>query len=141
MTNDKHDQCAGLAAGENDTTAAAPQRQAFTPGPWSVSTEFGAFGDVVDADGGYLAMAQQRAEDHGVENQPTRQANAHLIAAAPELLISCKEAREASAHMMRFIAANVPTDVMLRFAESMENAGFAGFGVRVQDAIAKAEGK
>lgn len=64
-----------------------------TPGPWRVTSpdEFGAFGDVVDSGGNYLAMAQARPEDHGVTGQPVRQANARLIAAAPDLKDSVKE--------------------------------------------------
>jgi hypothetical protein len=137
MKDTDQDHGAGLAAGVNNTTvvpADAASHAEPTPGPWHIDRiAAGPSLYVIASDGEDVA----RVRGGGKDSRP----NAHLIAAAPDLLTACKEAREVSAHMMRFIADNVPTDAMLRFAESMENAAFAGFGVRLQDAIAKAEGR
>lgn len=105
-----------------------------TPGPWT------AVGCAVE--GPFTPSGRKKfgivcEAVKGTEEQA--RANAKLVAAAPDLLIACKEMREVSAHMMRFIADNVSTEAMMRFADSMENAAFAGFGVRAQDAILKAE--
>lgn len=74
----------------------AASHVAPTPGPWRVRTEIGTFGDVVDANDDPVAMAQLRQADAGHylnrDGQPERQANAHLIAAAPELYEALKRA-------------------------------------------------
>jgi hypothetical protein len=125
MKDTDQDHGAGLAAGVNNTTvvpADAASHAEPTPGPWHIDRiAAGPSLYVIASDGEDVA----RVRGGGKDSRP----NAHLIAAAPDLLTACKEAREVSAHMMRFIADNVPTDAMLRF------------GVRLQDAIAKAEGR
>lgn len=66
-----------------------------------------------------------------------------LITAAPELLQSCKELRDACAAMMRVIAAAIPdrADILDCFMDECRDAGVVnGFGVRAQRAVAKAEG-
>ena len=74
----------GLAADANDTTVAAPERQA-TPGPWVV---------VKDDDVSIRRPFSIRGDEHELiavgiwdehmEGEPI--ANAHLMSAAPELL-------------------------------------------------------
>lgn len=68
-------------------------------------------------------------------------ANARLIAAAPELLASCKELRDALAAAMRVIATSECVFAGAFADELAEAAVPSGFGVRAQFAIAKAEGK
>jgi hypothetical protein len=62
-----------------------------TPGPWVVVTEDGSIGSVAAADGSAVAQAQIRGTLKKPNNEE-RRANAHLIAAAPELLKACKAA-------------------------------------------------
>lgn len=110
-----------------------------TPGPWragkagdqivaDVPIENGPGGsDSVDYYGGYLV-----AESVAPCNQP-------LIAAAPDLLASCKELREALAASMRVLDAANLQDA---FLEAMHAAGVVnGIGVRADAAIAKAKGR
>lgn len=74
-----------------------------------------------------------------VGNGPTSPANACLIAAAPDLLASCKELREAMAGAMRVIAEHGA--LVEAFEAEMRRIGAKdGFGVRVEEAVAKAEG-
>lgn len=67
-------------------------RVAFTPGPWRHDCSFGQVGDVradVEGQGDVsIANAQQirpNVNDDGINANEERQANARLIAAAPEL--------------------------------------------------------
>jgi len=55
----------------------------FTPGPWRVNTDYGQIGDVTNEDGTPVAYSQQVLGD--TITQSRRKANAHLIAAAPDL--------------------------------------------------------
>lgn len=63
--------------------------------------------------------------------------NARLIAVAPDLLAALRDARESSAALLRAIArAGVVNEVDAALDRKID-----GFGVRMQDAIAKAEGR
>lgn len=57
---------------------------AHTPGPWIHSTDLGQIGSVETPDGVVVAQAQQIMR--GAGDLQLREANARLIAAAPELL-------------------------------------------------------
>lgn len=62
--------------------------------------------------------------------------DARLMAASTDLLAALKEARDASAALMRAIVeAGVTKEVMSRVPEKYD-----GFGVRANEAIRKAEG-
>lgn len=64
--------------------------------------------------------------------------NSRLIECAPELLEACKLGREASAALLRAIKeAKTLDDVMT----NPDLAKYNGFGVKMQAAITKAEGK
>ena len=119
-------------------THAAP-----TPGPWHTGNELG---------GNYGQEARYSVRDRDsfivadvwadcVTLRPHARANAHLIAAAPELLESCRELRVAGAALMRIVAQHVRADIVDRFAAEMDAMGMSGFGTRAQAAIAKAEGR
>jgi hypothetical protein len=64
----------------------------FTPGPWFVKPVHGEANRsaivLKDGKGGWVMVVQHSGE--GVEER--QQADAHLIAAAPDLLAACKEA-------------------------------------------------
>lgn len=65
-----------------------------TPGPWVHATDIGQVGSVEYADGTVIAQAQQLPGDFGGKQ---RNANARLIAAAPDMLealIDCRRALE-----------------------------------------------
>jgi len=71
----------------------------YTPGPWSVrSTGFGEYQISAPAsDGGddwSVGMAFGAAGFHEIDGEVESRANAHLIAAAPDLLKCLKELRE-----------------------------------------------
>lgn len=93
-----------------------------------------------------FAIAQVRAAnliagvfDDVSGGESVAEANAHLIAAAPELLASCKELREALAAAMRAIATCNGADA---FISEIKSAGVPnGVGVRADAIIAKAEGR
>lgn len=61
-----------------------------TPGPWSAAHSEKTFGVVVCSKGHYVADAYSRSDDDG--NNET-EANARLIAAAPELLEALVQAK------------------------------------------------
>jgi len=54
-----------------------------TPGPWSHATDFGQVGSIETDDGLVIAQAQALVSD---PDRSVRNANARLIAAAPDLL-------------------------------------------------------
>ena len=63
-----------------------------TPGPWKVDNhELADFYVINPESGNWLFVIQHNGEKHGVEQN----ANANLIAAAPDLLEACKMARGA----------------------------------------------
>jgi hypothetical protein len=111
-------------------------RITFTPGPWRARVKrTGESWWVVapkDNGEGYLAEC--------VARQDANEANAHLIAAAPDLLASCKELREALAGAMRVISTSDQADLTDCFVEEMERIGIVdGIGIRADTAIQKAE--
>ncbi|MCY1219501.1 hypothetical protein D9M72_314790 [compost metagenome] len=61
-----------------------------TPGPWAHATDMGQVGSVEFADGTVIAQAQQLPGDPLHEQ---RNANARLLAAAPELLDALRKLR------------------------------------------------
>lgn len=115
----------------------------FTPGPWEVDRHMaGNLGQdacyaVRDVDD-FIVADVWADVDHLRHNA---QANAHLIAAAPELLESAKELREALAALMRVCFVS-ECDHSIAWGEELRRLGIPdGVGVRAQTAIAKAEGK
>lgn len=58
----------------------------FTQGPWSHRFEDGSIGSVEDAAGNAVAQALQISREDQLNKSSIRQANAKLIAAAPDLL-------------------------------------------------------
>lgn len=61
-----------------------------TPGPWTVDGRgIGTPWNITGADGNDVALASQRSSR---SPDMERTANARLIAAAPDLLLACKEA-------------------------------------------------
>ncbi len=69
------------------------QKQGHTPGPWTMRREFGTIADVVDENGGVVAIPWHGQKDKtpALVANPICEANARLIAAAPELLEALKE--------------------------------------------------
>jgi hypothetical protein len=119
-----------------------------TPGPWEVGEHDPDQSISIEYEGAQIGQVYNSedfpclSEDDEIARcQAEAEANAHLIAAAPDLLDALKRNRDASAAMMRWIADNLSTDNMLRFAGMMEREGYAGFDVMAQYAIAKAEGR
>ena len=112
---------ADAAAGGNDTTVAAPERQVFTPGPWQVSSLF----IVCDKDARILANCLHTGIPVLDVAFDQRVANAHLIAAAPDLYEAL-------------------TDLWLWASERRTHSDTDpvpdGLGAHVMAAIAKAEG-
>jgi hypothetical protein len=116
-----------------------------TPGPWHFShgrsnhadSTDGVLGAVETVDGWYVCdVWADCVEEHDYEPE----ANARLIAAAPDLLAALKEMRDACAAAMRVIARHEGQTG--EFVLELKGAGVAdGFGVRANALIAKAEGK
>ncbi len=99
-----------------------------TPGPWDY--DMGDFSIYALNDG--MPIAAIDNQQHGNE------ADAQLIAAAPELLASLKETRTALAAAMHAMDVSVAAV----FVQNLASAGVAdGVGVRAQVAINKAEGR
>jgi len=70
-----------------------------TPGPWKVAGRYGKYSDeITDANGQAIAWVFTRKADPqivtGVLDSPEGQANASLIAAAPELLEALEQAAD-----------------------------------------------
>lgn len=113
------------------------ERVTHTPAPWST-------GGIFDPNGpdprSHVWSARPRGKQAGVvvaENVRLR--DAELIAAAPDLLASLKEMREACAAAMRLLHTVYLDE---RFVSDVHQLGIAdGFGVRADRAIAKAEGR
>jgi len=114
-----------------------------TPGPWGVphfaEPEAGCDCRYVLCDshmGAICTITWNKEGDHPPLEQA--QANARLIAAAPELLDACKELRAACAACFRVIGAAGLVD---QIEAELDTAGVTeGFGSRAGAAIAKAEG-
>lgn len=93
---------------------------AYTPGPWKVLAS-----DVmksIEIGAGSEAFARIYPSSHRWPN-PTAEANARLIAAAPDLLDALKKLR-------RFVAEG----------QQMNGREFVGLGIEVNAAIEKADG-
>lgn len=104
-----------------------------TPGPWTVvGLSRSICGKSFDG------VAREIVSRVRGGSSEAADANARLIAAAPDLLAACKELREGLAAAMRVAAEGDFTDL---FVEAMARAGVTnGIGARAEDAIAKAEG-
>jgi D-serine deaminase-like pyridoxal phosphate-dependent protein len=103
----------------------------YTPGPWIVRGTGGALLCVVNNEGAYIV--DRFLLPHFMPDSE-RLANARLISAAPDLLASLMETRDAAAALMRAIAASGHATEVLDELEP----GYDGFGVRAQAAIARA---
>jgi hypothetical protein len=115
-------------------------------GPWVAGKAAWFRGQTVEG-GGKIPITAGAA---GVVANVYGVANAHLIAAAPDLLVSLKELRDAMAAAMRVIAdidagkfVGLPDDTKYqRLIDECAVAGVVnGFGKRADAAIAKAEGR
>jgi hypothetical protein len=112
-----------------------------TPGPWTacVTQLHGVPRErqYVTVHNGIMSIAKMIGSEG---NTDLAMPDALLIAAAPELLKSCKELRDALAGAMRVIV-NHDCDVASAFEREMNRLGIKpGVGVRADEAIAKAEG-
>ena len=94
----------------------------YTKGPWFFADD-GTLGTVQDAAGRTIAQAQQISHRDRHTNHAERQANARLIAAAPDLLEACQITVKAVEDGFENAAMD--------FSEAME---------KLKAAIAKAEG-
>jgi hypothetical protein len=105
-----------------------------TPGPWTYYPEVLAVSDDHANDIANPCFLRSDQESHG---------NGYLIAAAPDLLKTCMEARKACAAAFRVIARySNGNDMIHSLEDEMNKAGISnGFGVRLQSAIAKATGE
>jgi hypothetical protein len=144
MADQKHDKIHGAALAADVTAeqgSMIPATARHTEGPWRVRTEIGTFGDVVDANDAPLAQAQLRQGDAGSwlanGGQPERQANAHLIAAAPELLAALKGL------LPQTFVGDHPVERIVKHweYEREQGNGLAPFVLAAYAAIAKAEGR
>jgi hypothetical protein len=76
-----------------------------TPGPWFHKTDFGQVGSVETADGDVIAQAQSL----GPLDHERRNANARLIAAAPDLLAALKLVLEDAREFFPTVSAQAIT--------------------------------
>lgn len=106
-----------MTAPTNNAPRSAGQNGAHTPGPWA------AFDNEIEADDG-LNDNRRIADTFG----PDAKANAHLIAAAPEVV-------EHAARVMALLAAHGQS-IVPHLLDSDDNAG-----QRLRTAIAKATGE
>lgn len=67
----------------------------FTPGPWVRDLKAGYVCDVRASSGRKIAVTGGMTNSHSQETWEENNANAHLIAAAPELLHACEGALNA----------------------------------------------
>jgi len=99
-------------------------KPAFTPGPWSLSEKYHSV-NVRAVDGPYVADCNASA----AIGWETKQANAHLIAAAPDMY---EALRTTSANIRSLGPAGALDDVPMPYREWLEV---------VEDALSKAEGR
>jgi hypothetical protein len=100
-----------------------------TPGPWRWDHESNVGNLIVDPERNAVATFQARSHLKWAEQQAEREANARLIAAAPELLEALKEIRQ-----------DRDVDMVGAFADGWY-AALEVCQVIADRAIAKAEGK
>ncbi len=95
MRGDHLDPSNAMRAAERHLEAVTMSETKFTPGPWRVRAHTSQPNDrvVVDTFGGSVACVYR---DMG-ENEPPREANAHLIAAAPDLYAALEALHRATA--------------------------------------------
>jgi hypothetical protein len=110
---------------ENMTTTKAETKH--TPGPWILDTD-----NIIRTEAGTcIALAQQGGDGYPLLSGDEVQANARLIAAAPELL-------EALQYVSRLLGDGYSGPVVLRNATDCDRAIFVS---TINQAIAKATGK
>lgn len=110
-----------------------------TPGPWRgvfVGTTAEMCIDIMGPKDEHVVCLGHDYDGYGIIADHD---DARLIAAAPELLASCKELREVTAAAMRVIDANGLTSQFIAEIQTLNIAD--GIGLRSADAIAKAEGR
>lgn len=106
----------------------------FTPGPWSVrdgDTVVGPLGNVVAECCGYSVLATDAAQ----RKQGGREANAALLAAAPDLYAALREAYEALHDIINAAGGDEPYT-----REELEGE-FSNIAGNAWAALAKAEGR
>lgn len=113
-----------------------------TKGPWHC----GPPGDfsVNAANGHGICSVLSYIDDPGFGNKEFEidsEANARVIAAAPELLASCKELLEVNKHLMQVIYVLGTCGGGTEVLDEVFDDKHDGFGVRAQKAIERAEGK
>lgn len=62
-----------------------------TPGPWIYDERHGTIGSIFNAEGDQVAQASQLTPAKDASSHDLRRANAHLIAAAPDLLAAATQ--------------------------------------------------
>jgi len=103
---------------------------AHTPGPWIHAIDFGQVGSIESQNGTVIAQAQALVRDY---DHAERNANARLIAAAPDLLAACQAQHHAIDVLMARLIALDPEFMPTK--STIWPALVAG-----SDAIAKATG-
>lgn len=146
-----YDENTGIGIRYGEAEGVNPPRPAVgpTPGPWVldgnwIGTESPDGVGIHDSIAALHAMDPVLGDDGGFEDfdfGPITEANGRLMAAAPNLLSSCKELRDALACAMRVVVEYGASDLNDRIMLEMVAAGiFPGVGVRADAAIAKASG-
>lgn len=128
----------------------ASEKTLHTPGPWkleTVTTQVGLCHKIGDFPGscghtpGYACVYEDGLSRRAVFprlEETELLANARLMRAAPELLDSCKETRDACAALFRFVGER---GLGIEAMEAILTAGVKdGFGARADTAIATATG-
>jgi len=110
-----------------------------TPGPWTAEKENVHTGQVCtchgEGDGWWEVWTPNWGEGINAE------ANARLIAAAPELLEAAKEGLAAGKALMNIMSEMDPDEFLAAEMWLKQCGAQQGFGKRIMDAIAKATGK
>jgi hypothetical protein len=112
-----------------------------TPGPWMQ------YGTIIGSEVGKLAICRMLDGTNtdapllelGSSRWAIQMNNAHLIAAAPDLLDSCKELRDALAAAMRVMFNAGLSQIWVEAFNALNIAD--GLGVRADSIIARAEGR
>lgn len=124
-----------------NSVAPVKTEDTHSPGPWRWDSRKA-------MERGYVDLALEARDGDGVAYHsavwPVLQADARLIAAAPDLLAACKELHDALAIAMQVIVTDGSnTDVQTeRFVFGLTQRGIVdGIGQRAEAAIAKAEAR